>query len=152
MQPTTDATTANGAGTIITGGTGACVLSGANYWDIGVRGDTGPDNHGSGVTLAPTYSVLTDVSAASGYSGATLHNTGANPTVLSQYCNGSRGPPENGGLGDQVPPGISDASVPNPIFNLTPAATLDEGNNWVNISCAPLSLSNPSVVLATGAA
>ncbi len=148
-QPAADGTTANGGGTIVTGGTGACV-SGANYWDIGVRGDTGPDNHGSGVTLAPSYSVLTDVSAASGYSGVTLHNTGVNPTVLSQYCNGSRVPPENGGLGYDVPPGIADATVPNPIFNLTPAATVDEGNNWINMAWGPLSLSNPSVVAAAG--
>jgi hypothetical protein len=148
-QPSTAATSANGGGTIVTGGTGACV-SGANYWDIGVRGDTGPDNHSSGVQLAPSYSVLTDVSAASGYSGATLHNTGSNPTVLSQYCNGSRVPPENGGLGYDVPPGISDASVPNPIFNLTPAATVDEGNNWINIGWGPLTLSSPAVVRAAG--
>jgi len=31
-------------------------------------------------------------------------------------------------MGYQVPAGISDATVPNPIFNLTPAATVDEGN------------------------
>jgi hypothetical protein len=148
-QPSTASTGANGGGVIITGGTGACV-SGANYWDIGVRGDTGPDNHSSGVQLAPTYSVLTDVSAASGYSGAALHNSGSNPTVLSQYCNGSRVPPENGGMGYYVPPGISDATVPNPIFNLTPAATVDEGNNWINITWGPLSLSNPSVVRPAG--
>jgi len=36
-QPTSHATAANGTGTIITGGTGACVT--ASYWDIGVRGD-----------------------------------------------------------------------------------------------------------------
>jgi hypothetical protein len=94
--------------------------------------------------------VLTDVSAASGYSGAALHNSGSNPTVLSQYCNGSRVPPENGGMGYYVPPGISDATVPNPIFNLTPAATVDEGNNWININWGPLSLSNPSVVRPAG--
>jgi hypothetical protein len=41
-----------------------------------------------------------------------------------------------------VPPGISDATVPNPIFNLTPAATVDEGNNWINISWGPLALTN----------
>ena len=46
-------------------------------------------------------------------------------------------------LGYQVPPGISDATVPNPIFSLTPAATVDEGNNWINISWGPLSLTNP---------
>jgi len=63
--------------------------------------------------------------------------------VISQYCNGSRVPPEAGGMGYQVPPGISDATVPNPIFSLTPAATVDEGNNWINISWGPLSPSNP---------
>jgi len=46
-------------------------------------------------------------------------------------------------MGYQVPPGISDATVPNPIFNLTPAATVDEGNNWVNISWGPLAETNP---------
>jgi hypothetical protein len=53
-------------------------------------------------------------------------------------------------MGYYVPPGISDASVPNPIFNLTPAATVDEGNNWININWGPLSLSNPSVVRPAG--
>jgi hypothetical protein len=143
-QPTTGApATANGSGVLITAGTGACTpASGApNYWDIGVRGDTGPANHASKVTLAPTYSVITD---AADYAAASLHNTGKNPTVLSQYCNGSRVPPENGGLGYNVPAGIADATVPNPIFSLTPAATVDEGNNWINISWGPLALTNPS--------
>ncbi len=146
-QPQGDGTTANGSGMIVTGGTGACVAptgqtlaTATNYWDIGVRGDTGPANHGSGVTLTPTYTVLTD---AGDYSAAALHNTSANPTVASQYCNGSRVPPENGGLGYVVPPGIADATVPNPIFNLTPAATVDEGNNWINIAWGPLALTNP---------
>jgi hypothetical protein len=43
-----------------------------------------------------------------------------------------------------VPPGIADATVPNPVFNLTPTATVDEGNNWVNISWGPLALTNPA--------
>jgi hypothetical protein len=132
-QPQADATTANGSGAIITGGTGACV-SPVSYWDLGVRGDTGPTNHSSTVTLAPTYSVLTNATAYPG-----LNNTGSNPTFLSQYCNGSRIPPELGAAGYQVPPGISDATVPNPVFNLTPAATVDEGNNWININWGPLS-------------
>jgi hypothetical protein len=135
-EPSASATTANGGGSIVTGGTGACV-PGTSYWDIGVRGDTGPSNHGSGFTLAPAYSVLTD---AGDYPGA--NNLGSNPMVVSQYCNGSRTPPEYLSMGYQVPPGISDATVPNPIFNLTPAATVDEGNNWVNISWGPLSLTN----------
>src|SRR5204863_44767 len=64
--------------------------------------------------------------------------------------NGSCGPPENGGLGYQVPPGIADATVPNPIFNLTPAATVDEGNNWINMSWGPLSMVNPSTNVTLG--
>jgi hypothetical protein len=71
------------------------------------------------------------------------HNVNGDPHFISQYCDGSRTPPEAGTSGFQVPPGISDATVPNPIFNLTPAATVDEGNNWVNMRWGPLSLLNP---------
>ena len=141
-QPSTDATAANGNGSIVIGGTGACILPGTtgapSYWDIGVRGDTGPGNHASGVTLAPMYSVLTD---ATDYPG--LNNLASNPTLVSQYCNGSRTPPEFQSGGFQVPPGISDATIPNPIFSLSPAATVDEGNNWINLGWGPLALTNP---------
>jgi len=119
--------------------TGACP-AGVTYWDIGARGDTGPGNHGSGFTLAPVFSLLTN---ASENGNGTDNLLASSPLVVSQYCNGSRVPPENGGLGYQVPPGISDATAPNPIFSLTPNATVDEGNNWVNISWGPLSMSNP---------
>jgi hypothetical protein len=155
-QPTSDATTANGNGVIITGGTGACTLPGAtgapSYWDLGVRGDTGPLNHAA-VTLNPQYSILSSGS----YTGAGSTNSAANPTVVSQYCNGSRQAPEAcigvaGGCGWQVPPGISDATVPNPIFNLTPVATVDEGNNWINLRWGPLALTNPSIIGSTTAA
>jgi hypothetical protein len=154
-QPSTPATTTNGGGVIITGGTGACV-SGVSYWDLGIRGDTSPSNHTflGGIKLAPTYSVITDLSDYSTIYGgtSTAHNTGSNPTVLSQYCNGSRIAPENCATTNtpgcglwNVPPGISDATVPNPIFSLMPAATVDEGNNWVNITWGPLALTNDSV-------
>ena len=135
-QPQADATTANGNGVIISGGTGACTTS--SYWDIGVRGDLGPANHNSGFTLSPNYSILTD---ATDYPGN--NNLASDPQVVSLYCNGSRVPPELGKMGYQVPPGISDATVPNPIFNLTPAATVDEGNNWINLSWGPLAETNP---------
>jgi hypothetical protein len=121
--------------------TGQCVPDAGNYWDIGVRGDTGPTNHSSTVTLNPSYSILT---STAGYASS---NRSGNPNVVSQYCNGSRVPPELGGtanpFGYQVPPGISDATVPNPTFNLSPAATVDEGNNWINMAYGPLSLANP---------
>jgi len=117
--------------------TGVCTA--ATYWDIGVRGDTGPTNHGL-TTLNPAFSILT---STTGYSGS--GNLQSNPSVVSQYCNGSRIVPDALGqaAGWQVPPGISDATVPNPIFNLSPNATVDEGNNWVNISWGPLTMSHP---------
>ncbi|KFX29753.1 Ig-like domain-containing protein [Ralstonia solanacearum] len=111
----------------------------AHYWDIGVAGDTAANNHGSGYTLNPTYSILTD---ASDYPGNS--NLGGNPAVISQYCNGSRLPPEAGGNGIQVPPGIADAVLPNPLFSLLPSAVPDEGNNWINMQYGPLSLVNPA--------
>jgi hypothetical protein len=43
-----------------------------------------------------------------------------------------------------VPPGIADAVTPNPLFSFTPSATVDEGNNWINVSWGPLTLTNPS--------
>jgi hypothetical protein len=119
--------------------TGACTTD-TNFWDIGVRGDTGPGNH-SLPALAPTYSVIT---STSGYTGT--GNLAGNPSFASQYCNGSRIPPESKASGWQVPPGIADATVPNPRFNLRPAATVDEGNNWINIAWGPLSMSNPALV------
>jgi hypothetical protein len=119
-------------------GTGACP-GGASYWDIGVRGDTGPANHSSTFTLNPSYSILT---STAGYNSTNQAPT--SPGVVTQYCNGSRVPPENGGLGYLVPAGVSDANMPNPVFALTAAATVDEGNNWVNMTYGPLSLFNLS--------
>jgi hypothetical protein len=122
--------------------TGAC-LAGASYWDIGVRGDTGPANHSSTVTLNPEASILTSTAGYTGGGAGLRANLASNPAVVTQYCNGSRVPPEFGGMGYLVPPGIADATVPNPIFNLTPAATVDEGNNWINIAWGPLAETNP---------
>src|SRR5437764_8710635 len=128
--------------------TGACVAPATSYWDIGVRGDTGPTNHANpNFTLNPTASVL---SSGSGYTGGGNTFTG-NPNFVRFYCDGSRTPPEFKASGWQTPPGIADATVPNPIFNLTPAATVDEGNNWVNLSWGPLSMSNPTAVGGTNA-
>jgi Big-like domain-containing protein len=131
--------------------TGACV-AGSSYWDIGVRGDGGPTTHNSGFTLNPRYSFLT---STAGYDAT---NRATNPGVVSQYCNGSRIPPECttadgclGAGGFNVPPGISDAVVPNPVFSLTPAATVDEGNNWINMTWGPLTLTNPSISAGTPA-
>jgi hypothetical protein len=128
--------------------TGACV-TGSSYWDIGVRGDTGPGVHSklgtATLQLSPVFSLLTNTSEAGNL--ATTHNKVANPGLTRQYCNGARVPPEFAAGTWNVPPGIADATVPNPLFTLQAVATVDEGNNWVNMTWGPLSLTNPT---ATG--
>ena len=117
--------------------TGQCV-AGSSYWDLGVRGDTGPANHSNGgLTLNPTFSILT---STAGYGSS---NSATAPGFTAQYCDGARQPPESLASGWNVPPGISDATVPNPIFNLTPVATVDEGNNWINLRWGPLTMVSP---------
>jgi hypothetical protein len=144
--------------------TGGCP-AGAQYWDIGSYGDSTSttstaSSHASGVTLHPTYSVLDD---PTDYGGAN-NVAGSSTTVASQYCDGSRVPAEiapalcggtNGnanapgciqpgtvGVGTTVPGGVADSlTPPQPLFTLTPAATVDEGSNWINMFYGPLSTS-----------
>ena len=111
--------------------TGQCV-SGATYWDLGVLGDS---SSAPGATrLDPTFSILT---STSGYPGA--GNQATAPGLIGQYCNGSRMMPELG-------------SVTNPPmqFNLQVAATIDEGNNYVNLRYGPLFVENPSTQAIIG--
>jgi len=145
--------------------TGTCP-SGANYWDIGVFGDTGANNHGSKFTLNPQWSFLTD---ANDYPSG--NNFGAPPSFAAQYCNGSRVPPEivsqlctsnanapgciqpgTVGVSMTVPPGVPDSTYAGPAFSLTPAATVDEGSNWINMLYGPLSLSNATAYSGAGTA
>jgi hypothetical protein len=127
--------TTNGVGTAAgtQATTGACP-AGSTYWEIGFRGDTQAGSH-SAQGFAPSNSVL-----SSSIYGGTANPAGL-PNFTSQYCNGSRTPPEAGGTGWQVPPGTNETNAfPNPVFSLTPAAVVDEGNNWVNLRWGPLSL------------
>ncbi|MDE2219742.1 MAG: choice-of-anchor D domain-containing protein, partial [Gammaproteobacteria bacterium] len=132
--------------------TGAC-MSGANYWDVGVRGDTSPTNHtvigftpilgapSVNPTLVVNNSILTANPA--GYVNGTGNQVPATSPLISQYCNGSRVPPENGGMGYNVPAGRSETTGLSPVFvfnNIQPAATVDEGSNWINLSYGPLAL------------
>jgi hypothetical protein len=165
-QPAAPAT-ANG---VVTGGTGACP-SGAQYWDIGVYGDTSAvGGNPGGFKLNPTNSLLTSLSGPSGgYGGGgnLAGPSGGSGLFTSMYCNGSRVPPEisptvctsnanapgctyPGALGITVPPGVPDNNPFYANLTLTPAATVDEGNNWVNMLYGPLTTVNPTV--ARGAA
>jgi hypothetical protein len=168
--------TANG---VVTGGTGGCA-SGAQYWDIGVYGDTSvTGGNPGGYKLHPTNSLLTSLSGPSGgYGGGgnLAGPAGGSGLFTSMYCNGSRVPPEisptvctsnpaappgtgpanapgctyPGALGITVPPGVPDNNPFYANFTLTPAATVDEGNNWLNMNYGPLTAVNPTV--ARGAA
>ncbi len=130
--------------------TGQCVPQGASYWDIGLRGDTGPTDHSSGFTFEPQASVLTSIASyLGGGTGFQMNTASFTPGVIQQYCNGSKIPPEAGkGAWYQVPPGTNEGNVPVPIFSLTAGATVDEGNNWIAISWGPLSLVNPNTETA----
>lgn len=136
-----------------------------NYWDIGVRGDTGPaggNQLGTGSTdirLAPRYSIL----SSGGYTGN--NNLGDDPLMVSQYCNGARIPPENcTGVaaidqprckGYNAPAGHAEFTGLPTVFalnQLTVAATVDEGNNWINLGYGPLALANAATAPGTGIA
>ncbi len=134
--------------------TGQCPTA-TNYWDIGLRGDSGPTNHSSGYTFDPKASVLTSIAGYPGGPSPQFRpNTATfNPGVARQYCNGARVPPENPtGLGSWylVPPGTNEGNVPVPIFSQIAGATVDEGNNWINITWGPLSTTNPSTGAVLG--
>jgi hypothetical protein len=118
------------------------------FWDLGLRGDHGPTDHSSGFTFSPQSSVLTSTAGYPGGAAGFRANTSSTASpVAKQYCNGSKVPPEIPNATSvwySVPPGTFEGNVPTPVFNLTAGATVDEGNNWVNISWGPLSLIAPT--------
>ncbi len=126
--------------------TGACNDSNASYWDIGVRGDPAPGQHLGGGTLVPVYSVLTNAGTYSENGAGNNNLLAPAATITSKYCNGSRVPVEAKVAGSpyagwQAPPGTNESNaLPAPPFTLLAAATVDEGNNWINLRWGPLSL------------
>jgi hypothetical protein len=171
QQATTGSCPAGSSAPPANGGVGATA---AYYWDIGVYGDsTNTPNSGSGQHLFPTNSILTSITGyTSNSGGGGAFNRNTNPGFHAQYCNGSRVPPEivstlcsgpggnanaqgctqpgTVGISLTVPPGITDSVYAGPAFSLTPAATVDEGSNWINMFYGPLSLSNPTAAPAAG--
>ena len=121
-----------GCGTLPDQSTSGQCPGGAAYWDLGVLGDASTAT--GAVRLDPSYSVLT---STAGYPG--IGNTSADPRLVNQYCNGSRVVPE-------IPGVINPPSVKN----LQVAATVDEGNNYVNLRYGPLYAVNPVTGLAFG--
>ncbi len=117
--------------------TGQCTGNPA-YWDLGVLGNiNATPNANANLRLNPVYSVLSNTT---GYgSNATTHNSSGDPQLLGLYCNGSRVTPEF-------------AAVINPpsIKAMQAVATVDEGNNYVNVRYGPLSLVKPTNSAGSG--
>ena len=110
-----------------TGAAGA----GAKYWDIGVLEDASPTPGIGDSRLHPKYSILSSIA---GYDGANnaANNSASDPLLQDISFNGSRVTPEFG-------------TVINPpsVLNLQVAATVDEGNNYVNLRYGPLTTMKP---------
>jgi hypothetical protein len=116
--------------------TGFCP-AGSSYWEIGYRGETAAGAFNTQRTtdgFVPSSSML-----SANYGGS--NNLSSDPSFKSQYCNGSRVPPEQGGMGYATTPGTNETNAfPQLVFSLAPSAVVDEGNNWVNLRWGPLSL------------
>ena len=123
----------------------ACA-TGVSYWDIGVRGDRATGRAKPRLRVHPQSDVL----------GADQHHRLQRDQQLSQPVRSSasiatvracrRNAPwrmDAGAYGFGVPPGIADAVTPNPVFSLTPSATVDEGNNWINVQLGPAVADEP---------
>jgi len=119
------------------------------------------------VGLTATNSIFSDALNAANVFGS--HNVvptapaGGAGLLVGQYCNGARVPPEqcssqqganNQGmcLGYFTPAGISEnVGVPQ-VFRfqgIAATATVDEGNNWINMTYGPLTLSRPTAAVTT---
>jgi len=117
--------------------------------------DVGP------VALTAKSSILSDaLNAANVNSVAASPNVVPSATpVLGQYCNGARIPPEQCSTGQGAndpamckgyftPAGQSETVGVSPVFvfnGISASATVDEGNNWINMTYGPLTLARPPV-------
>jgi len=132
--------------------TGQCP-GGANYWDVGLR----TDDLAAGTVPASTQLRMANsiFTTAPGVVGNNNFTPGSSP-VIAQFCNGARVAPENCSnqldqatcRGFNAPPGRSETTGLSPVFvfnNITPSATVDEGNNWLNLTYGPLTLNRSAV-------
>jgi Bacterial Ig domain len=140
-----DATTV-GAGSYPTGtGGGSGVTANLN--------DQGP------IGLVASNSIFSDNVNLKNITGPQNVAPSATP-VQGQYCNGARIPPEQCGTnqgannpamckGYFTPAGQSETVGVAPVFTfngISATATVDEGNNWINMTYGPLTLSRPPAV------
>ncbi len=150
--------------------TGACpAFPATNYWDIGLRTDdvaSGAISRGNNSLLLNNSLYTSAGSVAASLSASSANNViGGTTPVVAQFCNGARVPPENcaaeGGQVNQAscrgyntPVGASETTGLAQVFafnGIQPTATVDEGQNWLNLVYGPLTLSRPGVSSGTNA-
>jgi hypothetical protein len=145
---------------------------GAGSYAPGMGGGSGVTanlNDQGPIGLTASYSIFSDSLNAANVTTASNAPTsvgnvvpGKTP-VIGQYCNGARIPPEqcasSQGANDPgmckgyfTPAGQSETVGVSPVFQfngIAASATVDEGNNWINLTYGPLTLGRPP---ATGSA
>jgi hypothetical protein len=122
-------------------------------------------NDGGAIALTAKNSIFSDVlNQANANAVAGFPNLApASAPVQGQYCNGARVPPEqcstnqganNPGMcaGYFTPAGQSETFGVAPVFTfngIKASATVDEGNNWINMTYGPLTLGRPTITGGT---
>ena len=148
--------------TLNTGGTGYTSAPTVVFTGGGIQPNAGDTSNSVAIALTAKNSILSDAVNLAGINSlvASPNVVPASAPVQGQYCNGARIPPEqcttqsqganNNGmcLGYFTPAGQSETFGVAPVFvfnGIKASATVDEGNNWINMTYGPLSLSRPGV-------
>jgi hypothetical protein len=148
----------------------ATVGAGSYNQANGGSGATANLNDAGPIGLTASYSIFSDALNAANLTNAPNAPTSVGnvvPTktpVIGQYCNGARIPPEqcsssqganHPGMckGYFTPAGQSETVGVSPVFQfngIAASATVDEGNNWINMTYGPLTLARPPVPQGSG--
>jgi hypothetical protein len=120
------------------------------YYDVGLRTDDvsgGLISFGANKLQAYNSIVTGDPQGVLNQSNPV---TASSSPFVAEYCNGARVAPEKGGAfaGYNAPPGASESTSLGTVFvfnGIKPAATVDEGHNWLNLTYGPLTLNRSAV-------
>jgi len=142
---------------------------GAGSYTPGMGGGVGVTanlNDSGPIGLPASYSIFSDsLNVANVNPIGSFGNIAPSATpVIGQYCNGARIPPEQCATGQGAndpgmckgyftPAGQSETVGVAPVFQfngIAASATVDEGNNWINMTYGPLTLSRPPVPTGSG--
>jgi len=137
---------------------------GAGSYAPGMGGGSGVTanlNDAGPIGLAASYSIFSDAVNTANVNpvGSVGNVTPSSTPVIGQYCNGARIPPEQCSAGQGAndpgmckgyftPAGQSETVGVAPVFvfnGIAASATVDEGNNWINLTYGPLTLGRPPV-------